>query len=261
MLVDVSKINVGFQKLKKKIRNVGVKLGSGVSVEDAEAFKQRRKLVAFDLDGTLIENECINELAKVAGAYREVKEITRKAMNGEIDFRESLKRRVKLLKGLPLKEVEKIKRKLKISPGAEELISELKKAGFTTAIISGGFDVFAEHVAEILGIDYVYANRLKVRSGKLTGEVEEKVITPQDKLKALKEIASKEKISLSECVAIGDGANDIFLLEGSGLGIGYNPKDFLKKRVSAILETRDLKPVLALIGVSQTSQEVKKRIS
>ena len=260
MLVDVSKISVKLQKLKKMLKDTGIRLGSGVSVEDAEAFKRRKKLVAFDLDGTLIENECIDELAKAAGVYDEVKEITRKAMEGEIDFREALRRRVKLLKGLPVKEVEKIKRKLRISQGAEELVSELKKAGFITAIISGGFDVFAEHVASILGIDYVYANGLKVRAGRLTGEVEERIVTPRDKLEALREIASREGISLRECVAIGDGANDIFLLRGSGLGIGYNPKSSLKKHVDAILKTRDLKPVLALIGVSQTSQDVKKRI-
>jgi len=260
MLVDVSSADVSADWIKEEVKEVGVRLGLGVSVEDAEKFRKRKKLIAFDMDETLVEGETINELAKAAGVYREVKQVTEQAMEGKIGFKEALTRRVRLLKGLPLSEVEKVKQKLKIAPGAEDLVGELKKAGFVTAIITGGFDLFANHVAEILGIDYVYANKLKVKAGKLTGGFKGVILSPQDKLKALKEISRKEGIKLEECVAIGDGANDVILLEGSGLGIGYNPKEAVKRHADALVEKLDLRTVLALIGVSQVSQDVVKRL-
>ena len=260
MLVDLSTADVSADWIKEEAKEVGARLGLGVSVEDAERFKRRKKLVAFDMDGTLIENESLDELAKLAGVYEEVKKITREAMEGKIDFKKALARRVKLLKGLPMSEVENVKRRLRISPGAEDLIGELKKAGFITAIITGGFDVFANHIAEILGIDYVYANRLKVKDGRLTGDFESVIVTPQDKLKALMEISEREEIPIEECVAIGDGANDIILLKESGLGLGYKPKEAVKRHVDGLLKNLDLKTVLALLGVSQVSLDVAKRI-
>ena len=260
MLADLSSADVSASWIKEEVKEAGVKLGLGVSVEKAEGFGKKKKLVAFDMDGTLIENETIDELARAAGVYEEVKRITEAAMEGKISFKKALAKRVKLLRGLPISEVENIKRRLRLSPGAEDLIGELKKAGFVTAIITGGFDVFANHVAEILGIDYVYANKLKVKDGRLTGEFEGVIVSPEDKLKALMEISAKEGIPLEECVAIGDGANDIRLLEGSGLGIGYKPKEALKKHVDGVVKRLDLKTVLALLGVSQASNDVARRL-
>jgi phosphoserine phosphatase len=260
MLVDVSSADVSSDWIKEEVKEVGVKLGLGVSVEDAESFRRRKKLIAFDMDGTLVKGETINELAKAAGVYDKVRRVTKEAMEGRIDFKEALTRRVKLLKGLPLSEIEKVKQRLKIASGAEDLVGELKKAGFVTAIITGGFDLFANHVAETLGIDYVYANKLKVKAGKLTGGFEGVILTPQDKLKALREISRREGIRLEECVAIGDGANDVILLEGSGLGIGYKPKEAVKQHADALVGRLDLRTVLALIGVSQVSQDVAERL-
>ena len=260
MLVDTSGADVPADWIKEEVKEAGIKLNLGVSVEDAEAFMRRKKLVAFDMDGTLVENETIDELAKAAGVYDKVKQITREAMEGKISFKKALAKRVKLLKGLPVEEVEKVKSRIKISPGAEDLIGELKKAGFVTAIITGGFDVFANYVAETLGIDYVYANRLKVKNGKLTGEFEGVILSPQDKLKALKEISERENIPLDECVAIGDGANDIILLKSSGLGIGYNPKEPIRRHADGLVQNLDLRTLLALIGVSQASRDVARRL-
>lgn len=260
MLVDLTSANASADWIREEVKEVGMRLGLGVSVEDAEGFRRRKKLIAFDMDGTLVEGETIEELAKAAGVYEEVKQITKDAMEGRIDFKEALTRRVRLLKGLPLSEVEKVKQRLKIASGAEDLVGELKKAGFVTAIITGGFDVFANHVASILGIDYVYANKLKAKAGRLTGEFEGVILSPQDKLKALKEISRKEKVKLEECVAVGDGANDLILLEESGLGIGYNPKEPVKRKADALVERTDLGAILALIGVSQVSREVARRL-
>ncbi|MHC1586494.1 MAG: phosphoserine phosphatase SerB [Candidatus Hecatellaceae archaeon] len=260
MLVDTSGADVPADWIKEEVKEAGIKLNLGVSVEDAETFMRKKKLVAFDMDGTLVENETIDELAKAAGVYDKVKQITREAMEGKISFKKALAKRVKLLKGLPVEEVEKVKSRIKISPGAEDLIGELKKAGFVTAIITGGFDVFANYVAETLGIDYVYANRLKVKDGKLTGEFEGVILSPQDKLKALKEISERENIPLDECVAIGDGANDIILLKSSGLGIGYNPKEPIRRHADGLVQNLDLRTLLALIGVSQASRDVARRL-
>jgi phosphoserine phosphatase len=260
MVVDISKVNIKLEDLISKLKEKGVELGSGISVEDEKTYRKKKKLVAFDLDGTLIQMETLDELAKAAGVYEEVKKITKMAMEGKMSFKEALARRVKLLKNLPVEEVEKLKRRIEFTPGVQDLVKELKKAGFVTAIITGGFDVFAKHVAEKLGIDYVYANRLIVRKGVLTGEFKGEIVSAQSKLKALTEIAKKEGISLSECVAVGDGANDVFILKSSGLGIGYKPKTVVKRHAKALINSEDLRTIMAFIGGGQIRKDVIKKL-
>ncbi|RLG92129.1 MAG: phosphoserine phosphatase SerB [Candidatus Hecatellales archaeon] len=260
MVVDVSKINLKLEELVSKLKEKGIELGSGISVEDEKVYRRKKKLIAFDLDGTLIKMETLDELAKAAGVYDEVKKITRMAMEGKIGFREALKKRVKLLKNLPVEEVEKLKERIEFNVGVQDLVKELKKAGFVTAIITGGFDVFANYVAEKLGIDYVYANRLIVRKGVLTGEFEGKIVSARSKLKALAEIAKKEGISLSECVAVGDGANDIFILKSSGLGIGYKPKKVVENHAKALVNSEDLRTIMAFIGGGQIRKDVIRKL-
>jgi phosphoserine phosphatase len=259
MLVDILNMNIRPRELVTKLKRKGLELGSGISVEDATEYTKKKKLVAFDLDGTLIDMEIIDELAALAGVKKKAKEITRLAMNGKIDFKDSLIKRVSLLKGLKISDVEALKKKIQIAPGAQEFIRELKSAGFTTAIITGGFDTFAQYVGDVLGIDYIYANKLLVQRGRLTGKFKGKIISAQSKLDALKEIAKAEGLKLKECVAIGDGTTDLPILEHSGLGIGFKPKKPVKKRVNAILN-KHLGIATAMVGVGQITKDVTKRI-
>jgi phosphoserine phosphatase len=259
MLVDVTK-TTALTTLKADLKKKGLELGSGVSIEKASTYGKKKKLVAFDLDGTLINIETLDELAKLVGVEKEIGEITKKAMNGEIEFREALTQRVKLLKNLPLTKIEELKKKIPITHGAQDLISELKKAGFITAIITGGFNIFADEIGKKLGVDYVYANKLIIKNGKLTGEFEGEILSPESKLKILRKIASKEGISLEECVAVGDGANDLLIIRNAGLGIGFNPKKIVQKNAKAIINVKDLKVVPALIGIGQIKSDVVKRL-
>ncbi len=259
MLVDTLTMNVKPKELVSELKRKGLELGSGVSVENAAEYAKKKRLVAFDLDGTLIDMEIIDELAALAGVKKKVQAITRLAMDGKIDFKESLGKRVSLLKGLRVSEVEALKKRIRISPGAQEFIRELKEAGFTTAIITGGFETFARYVGEMLGIDYIYANKLLVRKSRLTGKFEGKILSAQSKLDALKEISKAEGIKLQECVAVGDGATDLLVLERSGLGIGFRPKKPVRKRVNAIIN-QDLRTATAMVGIGQLTRDVAKRI-
>jgi len=258
MLVATLTMNVKPKELVSELKRKGLELGSGVSVENAAEYA-KKKLVAFDLDGTLIDMEIIDELAALAGVKKKVQAITRLAMDGKIDFKESLDKRVSLLKGLQVSEVEALKKRIRISPGAQEFIRELKEAGFTTAIITGGFETFARYVGKMLGIDYIYANKLLVRKSRLTGKFEGKILSAQSKLDALKEISKAEGIKLQECVAVGDGATDLLVLERSGLGIGFRPKKPVRKRVNAIIN-QDLRTATAMVGIGQLTRDVAKRI-
>lgn len=260
MAVDLAGAEVDPQTFAKRLRERGVELGSGVSVEEADAYQRAKKLIAFDLDSTLIGVEIIDELAKLRGVGGKVAEITERAMRGEMSFREALRARVALLKGLSVEEVEGLKRRLPITSGAQDVVAELKKAGFVTAIITGSFDIFAEEVGRGVGIDHVYANRLEVRGGKLTGRFSGSVVGARSKLRILKTIAQKEKISLEECVAIGDGANDLLLIKDAGLGVGFNPKKVVRDHADAIINVQDLHAVPALIGMGQIKGDVVKRI-
>lgn len=260
MVVDVSNISVSLTKLLSELKDEGVKLGSGISVEDEKTYGEKKKIIAFDMDGTLVNMEIIDEMAKLAGVEDKVKDITRKAMEGKISFKEALAERVSLLKGLPLSKLEKLKNKLELSVGVQDLIGELKKAGFVIAIITGGFDIFANYIAEKLGVKYVYANKLEVKNGILTGRFKGNILSPEDKLKALMDVAKKEKVSLGKCIAIGDGANDILLLKKSGLGIGYKPKKVVKQYINTLIGDEDLRTATVFIGVgcSQIRREISR---
>ncbi len=260
MLVDTSTATIGTAELISKLKDRGVDLGSGVAVEEPSAFQRKKKLVAFDLDGTLIDMEIINELARMKGVEKEVEEITRNALDGEIDFRDALAQRVKLLKGLTVADLEKLKGGIKVLPGAPDLITELRESGFVTAIITGSFDFFAEEVGRKLGVDHIYANRLMVEGGRLTGEFEGDVVDSESKLRVLKEIARREKISLGECVAVGDGANDILIIKNAGLGVGVNPKKVIREEADAIIGVKDLAALPAIIGLGQVKRDVVSRL-
>ena len=220
-----------------------------VSWQRDDAFRRTRRLVAFDMDSTLIQHEVIDELAHEAGAGAEVAAITEAAMRGELEFNESLTRRVATLKGLPESILETVAKRLRLTEGAERLISTLRGLGYKTAIISGWFTYFGEHLKARLGIDYVCANELEVEKGKLTGRVKGSIINAKRKAELLEAIARLEHISLRQTIAVGDGANDLPMLAAAGLGIAFHAKPLVAQSASHRISHLGLDGILYLIGV------------
>ena len=204
----------------------------------------KKKLILFDLDSTLIKEETIDEIASLAGVEEEVKEITKEAMNGKLNFGQSLKKRVSLVKGLPIEKVKELVLRLRLTEGAEETIKELKKRGYIVGVVSGGFTVATDRIKDILGLDYAYSNELIENDGILTGEVRGPIMDEDAKGKILEEIAKKEGIDLKDTVVVGDGANDISMFKKAGLKIAFCAKDILKKNADVIIENRDLREIL-----------------
>ena len=220
-----------------------------IALQEDCIYRRSRRLVCFDMDSTLIQAEVIDELAKAAGVGDEVIAITESAMRGEIDFTESFKRRVGLLKGLDETVLAEIAATLPLTEGAKKLTSTLKRLGFKTAILSGGFNYFGNYLKEILDIDYVYANELEIENGKVTGRVTGNVVDGARKKELLKEIAAKENIHLKQVVAVGDGANDLPMLSVAGLGIAFHAKPLVKETAKQSISTLGLDSILYLIGV------------
>ncbi|HIQ39196.1 MAG TPA: phosphoserine phosphatase SerB [Methanothermococcus okinawensis] len=209
--------------------------------------KNKKGLVLFDLDSTLIEEETIDELAKLAGVEEEVKRITKDAMNGKIDFEKSLRKRVALLKGLPIDSVKGLVSKLRITKGARETIEELKNRGYVVGVVSGGFNIVTERIKRDLNLDYAYSNELVVKDGKLTGEVRGRVMSSTAKGDILEEIARRENIDLKDTVVVGDGANDIGMFKRAGFRIAFCAKEILKKNADVIIDRRDLREILKYV--------------
>jgi len=220
-----------------------------IAIQEDNAFRRNRRLVAFDMDSTLIAAEVIDELAKAAGVGEQVVAITESAMRGEIDFKESLRRRLRLLRGLPADTLAAVAERIPLNEGAERLITNLKRFGYTIAIISGGFTYFGNRLKERLGIDYVFANELEIADGKLTGEVVGDIVDATRKAALLRMIAEREHLSLQQVIAVGDGANDLPMLGIAGLGIAYHAKPVVKKGAGQAISTLGLDSILYLVGV------------
>lgn len=212
-------------------------------------YRRNRRLVVFDMDSTLIKIEVIDELAKARGVGDEVVKITESAMRGELDFKQSFTKRLSLLKGLEELKVKAIGNSLPLTDGAERLIATLKKLGYKTAIVSGGFTYFGTLLKERLGIDYVFANELEIENGVVTGKVNGDIVDGRRKAALLKEIAAKENISLEQVIAVGDGANDLPMISLAGLGIAFNAKPIVRQTAKQSISTLGLDGILYLIGV------------
>lgn len=197
----------------------------------AEKEKAPPKLVVFDMDSTLIQNEVIDEMAVLFGKGNEVKEITERAMNGELDFDGALKERVHLLKGLREDHLQDVLKRLNVTMGIPELIKTFKKNGIKSAVVSGGFQFFANHFKNLLDLDYAFANGLEFQNEKLTGHILGDIVNGERKAALLREMAAKENFTIEETLSIGDGANDIPMLKVAGLGIAYHAKEKVKQEI------------------------------
>lgn len=220
-----------------------------VSWQRDTAYRRTRRLVAFDMDSTLIQHEVIDELAIEAGAGAQVAAITEAAMRGELDFNASLARRVEMLRGLPEAVLEKVAQRLTLTEGAERLVSTLRRLGYKTAILSGGFTYFGRHLQRKLGIDYVAANEVEIANGALTGRVIGTIVNAQRKADLLREIAAREQISPEQTIAVGDGANDLPMLAVAGLGVAFHAKPLVAQSASHRISHLGLDGILYLIGV------------
>jgi len=226
--------DLDFDDLRKRLYQLSAQHGTDVALQNLNVFRKNKRLVVFDMDSTLIRQEVIDEIAKHAGVVDEVAKITASAMNGEIDFKESLRRRVALLKGTPVSVLDDIKKILTFTEGAHFLCRSLKRLGYKLAVISGGFMPLATYVKHELGLDYAFANQLRVSNDglTLTGETYGPVVDGIRKAELLDVIAQAESVSPEQVIAVGDGANDLFMLSKAGLGIAFNAKPRVQQQVS-----------------------------
>ncbi|WP_130927043.1 phosphoserine phosphatase SerB [Pseudomonas sp. Sample_14] len=236
------------QALRAEFLSVAQELNVDIAFQEDSLFRRNRRLAVFDMDSTLIEAEVIDELAQAAGVGDRVSEITERAMAGELDFRASFKERLALLKGLDVSVLDSIGASLRLTEGAETLFAELKRLGYKTAILSGGFTYFAKQLQAKLGIDYVFANELEVVDGKCTGVAIEPIVDAQRKADLLKELAHKEGLRLEQTIAVGDGANDLPMLAIAGLGVAFRAKPLVKQSAKQAISTLGLDGVLYLLG-------------
>jgi phosphoserine phosphatase len=221
-----------------------------IAYQEDNIYRRNRQLVVFDMDSTLIDAEVIDELAKEAGVGEQVAAITEAAMQGELDFKQSFAQRMALLKGLDVNVLQSVAERLQLNEGAEHLLKTLKRLGFKTAIVSGGFTYFGHYLQRILGVDYVYANELDIEGGLVTGKVKGDIIDGQRKADLLRELADREGLALQQVIAVGDGANDLPMLNIAGLGIAFRAKPLVKASAKQSISNLGLDGILYLLGYS-----------
>ena len=228
--------------------------GSGIDVsfQKDDIYRRSRRLICFDMDSTLITTEVIDELADRAGVGEQVREITERAMRGEIDFRESFTERVALLKGLDVSVMQDIAEKLPITEGLERLMTVLKRVGYKTAILSGGFTYFGNYLKQLYGFDYVYANELEIENGKLTGRYTGEIVDGRRKAELLRLLCQFEGINIAQAIAVGDGANDLPMLNLAGLGIAFHAKPKVKATAQQSISTIGLDGILYFLGLKDS---------
>lgn len=223
-----------------------------ISFQEDNIYRRSRRLICFDMDSTLIRTEVIDELAERAGVGDEVKAITESAMRGEIDFKESFTRRVSLLRGLDAGVMDEIARNLPITEGLQRMMTILKRVGYKTAILSGGFTYFGNYLKQLYGFDYVYANELEIADGRLTGRVTGDIVDGRRKADLLRLLCQFEKINIAQSIAVGDGANDLPMLNLAGLGIAFHAKPKVKATASQSISTIGLDGILYFLGLKDS---------
>jgi phosphoserine phosphatase len=244
------------ERLKRSLLAQAMRASFDVSLQREGLYRRSKRLVVMDMDSTLIRIEVIDELARAAGVGVEVARITERAMQGEMDYDESLRQRVALLQGLDVRVLDKIAADLPLTEGAETLVRVLKRLGYRIAVISGGFSRAADALKRRLSLDYAFSNNLEIEDGKLTGRVVGPIVNAHRKAELLDLIAQLEGVVLDQVIAVGDGANDILMLERAGLGIAFRAKSKLREAADTSLSGAGLDAILYLLGI--TAREIKE---
>ncbi len=250
-LVCSSRARLNLPVMKERLLSISSRYpGVDLAVQRENLYRRSKRVVVFDMDSTLIQGEVIDELAELLGKKAEVSTLTRKAMEGEMDFQESLIRRVSLLKGLTRADLDKVYAKMKLSPGADVLIKVLKRLGFRIGIISGGFTYFVDRLRQDLGVHYSYANVLEWDGDEITGRVTGLIVDARRKADLMELLAQQEGVLLDQVIAVGDGANDLQMLKKAGLGIAYNAKPITKTMVGTSITKKRMDSILYLLGIT-----------
>ncbi|MCE8024434.1 phosphoserine phosphatase SerB [Billgrantia aerodenitrificans] len=250
---------IDLDSLREKALALGAMHGVDIAIQEDSIWRRHRRLVCFDMDSTLIQAEVIDELARRHGVYEEVAAVTERAMRGELDFQQSFRERMAKLKGLDEAVLAEIAEELPLMDGVERLMKHLKRLGYRTAILSGGFTYFARHLQETLGFDEIHANELVIENGKVTGEVREPILDASRKAELLREIAAREGLAMEQTIAVGDGANDLKMLAAAGLGIAFRAKPLVRSQARQSISTLGIDAVLYLMGYREGDLEDDSR--
>lgn len=241
--------NVDADTLRRQLLTLAEQQNFDIAVQEDSIFRGNRRLIAFDMDSTLIQMEVIDELARIAGVGDQVSAITASAMRGELDFQSSFCRRLALLRGLPESTLAQVAADVPVTPGAHRLLTTLKLLGYKTAILSGGFTFIAHKLQKDLGFDFVHANELGIEDGALTGLPVGTIVDGERKAHLLEDIARREGISLQQTIAVGDGANDLPMLSIAGLGVAFHAKPLVREKAQHSISRMDLDALLYLLGL------------